>query len=174
MISRLNDMAVQQMIDAMDDSAEIDVVGSDGDDEDEINLIASGLPSLDTQEERRALERDTAASSLLGLDTQEQRSNLEIDAAARDLVSWSRLATSKSEATQALVNMATSSSPGATAPLDNPADSQGFGLLFKAIDRVVPDGPIAQRTRQSLSLTKRTMKGGPGTDGYITIVMPRS
>ena len=95
--------------------------------------------------------------------------NLDVASAARDLVSCSRhqtqLAGSDPDAAQALVDMA-------TAPLDTPADNRGLDLLFQAIDRVVPDGPVAQRTRQSSSLTKRPMRGGPGTDGYITIVVP--
>ena len=64
-ISRLNDMAVQQMIDAMDDSAETDVARSAGDDNSEIDLIASGI--LLTVPGGNSLdEPDTAVSSLLG------------------------------------------------------------------------------------------------------------
>ena len=44
--------------------------------------------------------------------------------------------------------------------------------LAGIVDAVVPSGPVPQRSGQSSSPAKRPMRGGPGTGGYITIVVP--
>ena len=54
-----------------------------------------------------------------------------------------------------------------------PVAGQTRSRLADIVDAVVPSGPVPQRSGHSSSTAKRPMRGGgPGTSGYITIVVP--